>query len=65
MIRRERRDCGEEEERGLRKGAEIERDKRELSSQFEEADKEHYTCLCLFPQASEFLTRICSKALQQ
>ena len=46
MIRRERRDGGEGEERGLRKGAERDRDrkkrdKRELSYQFEEEDKEH------------------------
>ena len=47
MIRRERRDGGEGEERGLSKGAERgyrdseKRDKRELSLQFEEEDKEH------------------------
>ena len=47
MIRRERKDGGEGEERGLRKGAERgyrdreKRDKRELRKQFEEEDKEH------------------------
>ena len=46
MIRRDRRDGGEGEERGLRKGAvrdrdRKKRDKSELSYQFEEEDKEH------------------------
>ena len=49
MIRRERRDGGEGEERGLRKVAERgyrdgdseKRDKRELTQQFVEEDKEH------------------------
>ena len=47
MIRRERRDGGEGEERGLRKGAER-REKRQKGAelQFEEEDKEHHTCLC-------------------
>ena len=43
MIRRERRDGGEGEERGLRKGAERDREKRD---KIEEEDKEH-TCLWL------------------
>ena len=53
-IRRERRDGGEGEERGLRKGAvrdRDKRDKRELSLQFEEEDKEH-TCLCFCSASS-------------
>ena len=41
MIRRERRDGGEGEERGLRNRDREKRDKRELSSQFQEEDKEH------------------------
>ena len=43
MIRRERRDGGEGEERGLRKGAERDREKRD---KIEEEDNEH-TCLWL------------------
>ena len=63
MIRRERRDGGEGEERGLRKGAEREqkedrdrekRDKRELSLLFEEEDRNIDTCLCLLPQGTAF-----------
>ena len=75
MIRRERRDGGEGEERGLRKGAERgyrdreKRDKRELSLQFEDEDKEHRHLPLLVSSrhcvSSEFLTRFCSKALQQ
>ena len=75
MIRRERRDGGEGEERGLRKGAERgyrdreKRDKRELSYQFEEEDKEHRHLPLLISSrhcvSSEFPTRFCSKALQQ
>ena len=41
MIRRERRDGGEGEERGLRNRDREKRDKRELSQQFQEEDKEH------------------------
>ena len=41
MIRRERRDGGEGEERGLKNRDREKRDKRELSKQFEEEDKEH------------------------
>ena len=41
MIRRERRDGGEGEERGLRNRDREKRDKRELSYQFQEEDKEH------------------------
>ena len=70
MIRRERRDGGEGEERGLRNGAERgyreKRDKRELS--FEEEDKEHRHLPLLVSSrcvSSEFPTRFCSKALQQ
>ena len=74
MIRRERRDGGEGEERGLRKGAERgyrdseKRDRRELSYQFEEEDKEHRPLPLLISRhcvSSEFPTRFCSKALQQ
>ena len=74
MIRRERRDGGGGEERGLRKGAErieIERkgDKRELSYQFEDKDKEHrHLPMLASPRhcvSPEFLNRFCSKALQQ
>ena len=74
MIRRERRDGGEGEERGLRKGAERgyrdseKRDKRELSYQFEEEDREHRHLPLLISRhcvSSEFPTRFCSKALQQ
>ena len=43
LIRRERRDGGEGEERGLRKG---ERERRIRSID---------TCLCLFPQGTAFL----------
>ena len=43
LIRRERRYGGEGEERGLRKGAERDREKRD---KIEEEDKEH-TCLWL------------------
>ena len=72
MIRRERRDGGEGEERGLRKGAgrrdREKRDKRELSQQFEEEDKEHQHLPLLVSSrciSSELPTRFCSKALQQ
>ena len=71
MIRRKRRDGGEGEERGLRKGADRDRekrDKRDLSQAFEEEDKEHRHLLLLvvqLPQGTEFPTRFCSKALQQ
>ena len=71
MIRRKRRDGGEGEERGLRKGADRDRekrDKRDLSQEFEEEDKEHRHLPLLvvqLPQGTEFLTRFCSKALQQ
>ena len=75
MIRRERRDGGEGEERGLRKGAERgyrdreKRDKRELSEQFEEEDKEHQHLPLLISSrhciSSEFPARFWSKALQQ
>ena len=73
MIRRERRDGGEGEERGLRKGAERgyrdseKTDKRELSQQFEEEDKEHRHLPLLISRhcvSSEFPTRFCSIALQ-
>ena len=66
MIRRERRDGGEGEERGLRNRDRKKRDKRELSSQFE--DKEHrYLPLLVSSRcvSSEFPTRFCSKAQQQ
>ena len=74
MIRRERRDGGEGEKRGLRKGEREDRDrekrdKRGLSYQFEEEDKEHRHLPLLISSrhcvSSEFLTRFCSKALQQ
>ena len=71
MIRRKRRDGGEGEERGLRKGADRDRekrDKRDLSQEFEEEDKEHRHLPLLvvqLPQGTEFPTRFCSKALQQ
>ena len=71
MIRRKRRDGGEGEERGLRKGADKDRekrDKRDLSQEFEEEDKEHRHLPLLvvqLPQGTEFPTRFCSKALQQ
>ena len=66
MIRRERRDGRDGEERGLRKDRDREkRDKRE----FEEEDKEYRHLPLLIPSShcvsSEFLTRFCSKALQQ
>ena len=77
MIRRERRDGGEREERELRKGAQQREDrdrekgdKRELSQQFEEEDKEHRHLPLLVSSrhcvSSEIPTRFCSnKALQQ
>ena len=61
MIRRERRDGGEGEERGLRKGAERgyrdreKRDKRELSYNLKRRIRNIDTCLCLFPQGTAFL----------
>ena len=69
MIRRERKDGGEGEDRGLKKGAERgyrdreKRDKRELSYQLEEEDKEHQHLPLLI--SSRFPTRFCNKALQQ
>ena len=48
MIRRERRDGGEGEERGLRKGAET---VNNLKWRIRNID----TCLCLFPQGNAFL----------
>ena len=53
MIRRERRDGGEGEERGLRKGEriEIERKDTKLKRSIRNID----TCLCLFPQSTAFL----------
>ena len=71
MIRRKRGDGGEGEERGLRKGADRDREKRnkrDLSQEFEEEDKEHRHLPLLvvqLPQGTEFPTRFCSKALQQ
>ena len=70
MIRRERRDGGEGEERGLRKGAERDRDrekrdKRELSYQFEEEDKNIDTCLCLFPQGAFLLSSRLDSAVKR
>ena len=74
MIRRERRDGGEGEDRGLRKGEREyrdreKRDKRELSKQFEEEDKEHRHLPLLISSrhcvSTELLTIFCSKALQQ
>ena len=59
-------------EKGSRERIEIareKRDKRELSKQFEEEDKEHRHLPLLISSrhcvSSEFLTRFCSKALQQ
>ena len=66
MIRRERRDGGEGEERiekGSRERIEIERKGvNNLKRRIRNID----TCLCLFPQcvSSEFPTRFCSKVLQ-
>ena len=62
MIRRERRDGGEGEERGLRKGAER-REKRQKGAEltFEE---EVPLLVVQLPQGTEFPTRFCSKALQ-
>ena len=60
MIRRERRDGGEGEERGLRKGAERgyrdreKRDKRELSN-LKRRIRNIDTYLRLFPQGTAFL----------
>ena len=60
MIRRERRDGGEGEERGLRKGAESgyrdreKRDKRRVNN-LKRRIRNIYTCLCLFPQGTAFL----------
>ena len=75
MIRRERRDGGEGEEIGLRREQREDRDrdrekrdKRELSLQFEEEDKHRHLPLLISSRhcvSSEFLTRFCSKALQQ
>ena len=44
------------------------RDKREMSEQFEEEDKEQHLPLLISSRhcvSSEFLTRFCSKAIQQ
>ena len=59
LIRRERRDGGEGEERGLRKGEREDRDrekrdKRELSN-LKRRIRNIDTCLCLFPQGTAFL----------
>ena len=59
LIRRERRDSGEGEERGLRKGEREDRDrekrdKRELSN-LKRRIRNIDTCLCLFPQGTAFL----------
>ena len=48
MIRRERRDGGEGEERGLRNRDRKKRDKRELSRNVRIRNID--TCFCLFPQ---------------
>ena len=68
LGRQRRRDGGEGEERGLRKGAER-REKRQKGTelQFEEEDKEHRHLPLLvvqLPQGTEFPTRFCSKVLQ-
>ena len=60
MIRRERRDGGGGEERGLRKGAERGyREKRqkgtELINNLKRRIRNIDTCLCLFPQGTAFL----------
>ena len=58
MIRRERRDGGEGEERGLRKGAERgyrDREKRDKVNNLKRRIRNIDTCLCLFPQGTAFL----------
>ena len=58
MIRRERRDGGEGEERGLRKGAERgyrDRDKRDRVNNLKRRIGNIDTCLCLIPQGTAFL----------
>ena len=58
MIRRERRDGGEREERGLRKGAERgyrKETKGNLVNNLKRRKRNIDTCLCLFPQSTAFL----------
>ena len=56
MIRRERRDSGEGEERGLRKGAERGyRDREKRDNNLKRRIRNIDTCLCLFPQGTAFL----------
>ena len=62
LVRRERRDWGEGEERGLRKGVDKDREKRE---EFQEKHRHLPLLVVQLPQGTEFPTRFCSKALQQ
>ena len=62
MIRRERRDGGEGEERGLRKGAERgyrDRERNETKgnrvNNLKRRIRNIDTCLCIFPQVTAFL----------
>ena len=55
MIRRERRDGGEGEERGLRKGAERGYRDREKRDNLRRRIRNIDTCLCLFSQGTAFL----------
>ena len=64
LIRRERRDGEEGEERGLRKGAERDREKRDKRVQFEEEDKEH-TCLCLLFSFLKALSSLLDSAVKR
>ena len=58
MIRRDRRDSEEGEERGLRKGAERgyrDREKRDKVNNLKRRIRNIDTCLCLLPQGTAFL----------
>ena len=56
MIRRERRDAGEGEERGLRKGAERIEIERKGVNILKRRIRNIDTCLCLFPQGAFLLS---------
>ena len=63
MIRRERRDGGEGEERGLKKGAERDREKRDKIGGGEGTHLP-LVVVQLLQGTGGFPTRFCSKALQ-
>ena len=65
MIRRERRDGREGEERGLRKGAERREKRQKVAELTICKEHQHLPMLVVqLPQGTEFPTRFRSKALQ-